>query len=221
MRLLLVEDAPNIARPLIRALENQGHQVYPAADLQSARGLLGEVEPDLMLLDVRLPDHPDGGFVIAREVRAAGYTGPILFMTARDSLEDRVMGLDEGGDDYVVKPFDLPELLARIRALLRRVNEAKTSRIQIGPLELDLASRTVRWEGLLVTLSAREYAVLERLVLSPGRVYSPEELLDLVWGGQASGLGVVKVYIHHLRGKLGPEVVRTVPGGYCLGLEQP
>ncbi|MCL6528343.1 MAG: response regulator transcription factor [Thermaceae bacterium] len=220
MRLLLLEDEPNIARPVRRALEAQGHTVQHATDLGQARELLAEGEPDLMVLDVRVPESEDGGFILAREVRAAGYKGPILFMTARDALEDRVMGLDEGGDDYVVKPFDLPELLARVRALLRRVSEVKTSRIVRGPLELDLAGRTVRWRGVRVDLSSREYAVLERMALSPGRVYSPEALTDLVWGSEASDPGVVKVYVHHLRNKLGPEVIRTVPGGYRLGLEE-
>ncbi|PZA05818.1 MULTISPECIES: response regulator transcription factor [unclassified Meiothermus] len=217
MRLLLVEDELNIARPLLRALEAQGHRVQHAPDLSRARELLAEGEPDLMILDVRLPESEDGGFLLAREAREAGYKGPILFMTARDALADRVMGLDEGGDDYVVKPFELPELLARVRALLRRVSEVKTSRIRLGPLELDLATRAVRWAGQAVELSSREYALLERLALHPGRVYSPEELADLIWGGEASSAGVVKVCVHHLRSKLGPEVIRTVPGGYRLG----
>ncbi|MBF6594628.1 MAG: response regulator transcription factor [Thermaceae bacterium] len=221
MRLLLLEDEPNIARPVIRALESLGHSVYHALDLSQARERLAETEPDLMLLDVRVPESQDGGFILAKEARAAGYKGPILFMTARDALADRVMGLDEGGDDYVVKPFDLPELLARVRALLRRVSEVRASRIVKGPLELDLTSRAVRWAGTLVELSSREYALLERLALSPGRVYSPEELTDLVWGEEASDPGVVKVYVHHLRNKLGPEVVYTAPGGYRLGLEPP
>ena len=189
-----------------------------APDLATARDLFLEAEPDLMLLDVRLPESEDGGFVLAREARAAGYTGPILFMTARDALEDRVMGLDEGGDDYVVKPFDLPELLARVRALLRRVHETKTSRIEYGPLELDLTSRSVRWQGVPVGLSSREYALLERLALSPGRIYRSEELVDLIWGDEATHTGVVKVCVHHLRNKLSAEVVRTVPGGYRLGV---
>ncbi len=140
-------------------------------------------------------------------------------MTARDALADRVKGLDEGGDDYVVKPFDLPELLARVRALLRRVSEVKQNRLRYGPLELDLASRSVRWEGRAVELSSREYALLERLAMYPGRVYSPEELLDLIWGEGASDPGVVKVCVHHLRSKLDSRVVRTVPGGYRLGVE--
>ena len=218
MRILLVEDEPNIAKPVVRALGAQGHAVRHAADLSVARDLFLDAEPDLMLLDVRLPESEDGGFIFSREVRAAGYGGPILFMTARDALEDRVTGLDEGGDDYVVKPFDLPELLARVRALLRRVNETKTSLIERGALQLDLPNRTVRYGGVRVDLSTREYALLERLALSPGRVYSAEELVDLVWGDEVSGTGVVKVCVHHLRGKLATEVVRTVPGGYRLGL---
>ena len=218
MQLLLVEDEPNIAKPVVRALAAQGHAVRHAADLAGARGLFLEAEPDLMLLDVRLPESEDGGFIFSKEVRAAGYNGPILFMTARDALEDRVMGLDEGGDDYVVKPFDLPELLARVRALLRRVHEARTSYIERGALMLDLTSRTVHWEEGVVDLSSREYALLERLALSPERVYSAEELVDLVWGEKASDIGVVKVCVYHLRHKLAAEVVRTVPGGYRLGL---
>lgn len=219
MRFLLVEDEPNIAKPVLRALSAQGYQVRHAPDLETARQLVAEAEPDLMLLDVRLPESEDGGFILAREARAAGYRGPILFMTARDALEDRVMGLDEGGDDYVVKPFDLPELLARVRALLRRVHEARTSRITQGALTLDLVNRNVHWEGVPVGLSSREYALLERLVLSPRRVYSSEQLMDLVWGEEASDPGVVKVCVYHLRSKLGSQVIRTVPGGYRFGLE--
>ncbi|MCS7057360.1 MAG: response regulator transcription factor [Meiothermus sp.] len=219
MRILLVEDEPNIARPVVRALLAQGHQVRHAPDLTNARLLLAEAEPDLLILDVRLPESEDGGFILAQEVREAGYKGPILFMTARDALADRVRGLDGGGDDYVVKPFELPELLARVRALLRRVSEVRQSRVQYGPLELDLTNRSVRWKGRPVDLSGREYALLERLVMHPDRVYSPEELLDLIWGEEASDTGVVKVCVHHLRSKLNAGVVRTVPGGYKLGVE--
>lgn len=218
MRLLLVEDEPNIATPVRRALEKQGHTVRYAATLEEARRCLMEAEPDLLLLDVRLPEGEDSGFVLAREARAANYSGPILFMTARDALEDRVLGLDDGGDDYVVKPFDLPELMARVRALLRRVHEAKTSRVERGPLSVDFVRQTVRWQGQTVRLSSREYALLERFALSPERVYSPEELTDLVWGDEASDTGVVKVCVHHLRHKLASDVVHTVSGGYRLGL---
>jgi two-component system, OmpR family, response regulator QseB len=218
MRLLLVEDEPNIARPVIKALQAQGHVVRHAPDLTTARELLAAAEPDLMLLDVRLPESDEGGFILAREARAAGYLGTILFMTARDALEDRISGLDDGGDDYVVKPFDLPELLARVRALLRRTSEVKTSLIKRGALELDLVHHIVRWGGIPVELSQREFALLERFALSPERIYSAEELTDLVWGDEASAVGVVKVYVHYLRSKLSSDVIKTVSGGYRLGL---
>ena len=217
VRILLLEDEPHIARPVTQALAAQGHTVTHAATLMGARAAFLEAEPDLLLLDVRLPEDDNGGFAFARETRASGYAGLILFMTARDALADRVTGLDDGGDDYVVKPFDLPELLARVRALLRRLHEAKTSRVQRGRLELDTVNRSVTWAGERVELSSREYALLERFVLSPSRVYSPEALTDALWG-EGAGTGVVKVYVHHLRSKLGPEVVQTVPGGYRLGL---
>lgn len=219
MRLLLVEDEINIARPILLALRGVGHEVRYAADLESARISLSEAEPDLLLLDVRLPESEDGGFILAREARASGFVGLILFLTARDTSSDRVLGLDDGGDDYVVKPFDLPELMARVRALLRRVSEVKTNRVRAGALELDWAGRTVLWHNKTVDLSAREYALLERFVRTPQRVFSPEELTDSVWGIEASSVGVVKVYVHYLRGKLDSSVIRTVPGGYRFGLE--
>ena len=219
MRLLLVEDEPNIARPILLALRALGHEVRHAECLEAARTLLAASEPDLMLLDVRLPESEDGGFILAREARASGYKGLILFLTARDTSQDRVLGLDDGGDDYVVKPFDLPELLARVRALLRRVSEVKTNRLCAGDLELDWTHRTVLWQGRPVNLSPREFALLERFARTPQRVYSPEELTDAVWGDEASSANVVKVYVHYLRSKLGGAVVQTVPGGYRFGLE--
>ena len=219
VNILVVEDEPAIARPLVRALEASGFQARHAASLQAARAALEDAEPDLMLLDIGLPESEDGGFILAREARDAGYRGPVLFLTARDALADRVRGLDEGGDDYVVKPFDLPEVLARVRALLRRASEARSSRLEFGPLLLDLTASSVTWNGARVELGAREFALLERLALSPSRVFSPEELLDMVWAGDASKLGVVKVTVHHLRARLAPEVVRTERRGYVLGLE--
>lgn len=219
MRLLLVEDEINIARPILMALRAQGHEVRHADNLESARACLSEAEPDLMLLDVRLPESEDGGFILAREARGSGFQGPILFLTARDTSDDRVLGLDDGGDDYVVKPFDLPELMARVRALLRRVSDVKTNRVRAGALELDWARRTVFWQRNHVALSTREFALLERFVRTPQRVFTPEELTDSVWGDEASGVGVVKVYVHYLRNKIAPSVIRTVSGGYCFGLE--
>lgn len=217
MRILLVEDELDIALPLIRALEAQGYGVRHAASLANVRASFLEGEPDLALLDVRLLDDALGGFTLAREIRSAGYRGPVLFLTARDASEDRVEGLDLGGDDYLVKPFDLPELLARVRALLRRGSETRTSLLVSGPLSLDLNQRSVTWEGRSVSLSAREYDLLERLARSPGRTFTAAELFDLIWGEQATDPGAVKVCVHHLRSKLGPQVVLTEARGYRLG----
>lgn len=218
MNILLVEDEPGIATPILRALRAQGHDSRHAVSVSQARHALIEAEPDLLLLDVRLTDHPDGGFLLAREARAAGFRGRILMLTARDTLEDRVSGLDDGADDYVVKPFDLPELLARVRALLRRDSPVTSSRFVQGMLAVDYAARMVCWDASPVPLSGREFALLEQLTLASERVFSPEELLDAVWGEAAASPGVVKVFVHQLRQKLGPDVVHTVSGhGYRLG----
>jgi two-component system, OmpR family, response regulator QseB len=223
MRVLLVEDEPDIRLPLQRALLAQGFEVRVAHDLPSGREAMLEIEPDLMVLDVRLLDEEDGGFILAREARASGYAGSILFLTARDALQDRVQALDDGGDDYVVKPFELLEVLARVRALLRRPTEARSSQLRFGNaagnLELDLVRQQVSQDGARLELSLREFALLERLALSPSRVFSAEELLDAIWGESASSISVVKVNVHRLREKLGAETISSVRGGYQFGLE--
>ena len=219
MRVLLVEDEPDIRLPLQRALLAQGFEVRVAHDLPSGREAWLEVEPDLMVLDVRLLDEEDGGFILAREARASGYAGSILFLTARDALQDRVQALDDGGDDYVVKPFELLEVLARVRALLRRPTEARSSHLRFGNLELDLVRQQVLQDGARLELSVREFALLERLALTPSRVFAAEELLDAIWGENASSISVVKVNVHRLREKLGATVISSVRGGYQFGLE--
>ena len=217
MRLLLVEDESAIAVPLERALQFKGYTVRCAATLETARKALEEEEPDLILLDIQLPDHPDGGFVLAREARAFGYRGRILFMTARDASEDRVRGLDDGGDDYVVKPFDLPEVFARIRALLRRDTAATAAVFTRLRLSLDFTTRSAQWDGLDVNLTAREFALLERLALAPDRVFSSEDLIDAVWGGEGAAPSAVKVFVYQLRQKLAASAIETVSRGYRLG----
>ena len=219
MRILLVEDEEAIALPVRRALEAQGYEVRFAADLTEARSAVLTFEPDLAILDVRLPEDEDGGFVLARELRLAGSRAAMLFLTARDTLSDRLHGLDLGGDDYLTKPFHLPELLSRVRALLRRVNEAKTDQLLYGPLKIDLTTRQVQWHAQGVTLSGREFDLLERLARAPGRIFTREELLDLVWADRATDTGVVKVCVHHLRAKLSPRIIRTEARGYSLGLD--
>lgn len=217
MRILLLEDQPGIARPLRRSLEAQGYDVRVEDTLAGARAAMLEAEFDLLILDVRLPDHADGGFLLAREARAAGHRGKILFMTARDALEDRVGGLDLGGDDYVVKPFEMPELLARVRALLRRDSSATSSLFMHARFAFDLTRREARWDGVPVALTPRETGLIERLVLNAERAVTTEELMDAVWGENAVS-GVVKVAVYHLRQKLAPDAILTVTGrGYRLG----
>ena len=218
MRILVVEDEDGLRKPLAAMLRRQGYEVREAASLDEAWDAFVEAEPDLVSLDVMLPEGEDAGFRFAEELRAAGYAGPILFVTARDAVEDRVEGLDLGGDDYLVKPFSLEEYAARVRALLRRGSPVRKSRFERGPLSVDLAARKVFWQGREVALTGKEFALLELFVLNPDRVFSAEELLDRLFPGSDSGLRIVRVYIHRLRHKLGPEVIATVPGGYRLGV---
>ncbi len=217
MRILVVEDEAGLRRPLAALLRRQGHEVAEAGSLEEAWEAFVELEPDLISLDVMLPEGEEAGFTFAERLRASGYQGPILFVTARDAIEDRVQGLDLGGDDYLVKPFSLEEYAARVRALLRRKSPLKQNRFAQGPLEVDLAARRVFWQGEEVPLTGREFALLELFVRQPERVFSKEELLDRLFPGVESGPKIVQVYVHRLRQKLAPWVVVTTPTGYRLG----
>lgn len=216
MRILVVEDEGAIARPLLRLLEQAHHQVAWAQNLQEAWVAMEEGEPDLLVLDVMLPEGEEAGFAFAQAVREGGYNGPILFLTARDALEDRVRGLDLGGDDYLTKPFRLEEFMARVRALLRREARSKKTRVCQGPLEVDLADRTVRWWGRHVELAPKEFALLELFALHPHRIFTAQELWERFFPESTSD-SIVRVYVRKLREKLGPGVIRTLPSGYTLG----
>ncbi len=218
MRILLVEDEPTVAEPLNALLNREGYAVTWAPNLEAAWRALADGEPDLAILDVMLPEGENAGFTLAKRLREAGYRGPILFLTARDALEDRVAGLDLGGDDYLVKPFAFQELVARVRALLRREAQTKQARLVRGPLEVDLAARRVRYDGRPVVLTEKEFALLERFALYPEKTFTVEELLERCFPGATSGPRIVRVYVHHLRQKLAPQVIETVPGGYRLGV---
>lgn len=218
MRILLVEDEPDIAEPLAALLGREGHEAVWAQGLEEAWERFLEAEPALLVLDVMLPEGPEAGFTFAREVREGGYAGPILFLTARDGVEDRVKGLELGGDDYLVKPFHLEEFLARVRALLRRGAAHKGQGFSKGGLEVDFAAKRVRYRGEEVALSAKAYELLELFCRNPDRLYSLEELADLLFPGRETGTAMVRVYVHRLRQRLGPEVIRTGPRGYGLGL---
>lgn len=230
MRLLLVEDDLRIAAPLTEALREAGYAVTHCADGVSGlnEGLSGLYS--LMVLDVMLPGlgrdltrtglnsaELNGGFELARRLRAAGIDAAILFLTARGEVADRVSGLDIGGDAYMVKPFETLELLATLRAIGRK-GSARSAVLSFGGGRglLDAADRTVRWDGTEVAVTGREYALLETLLQNRGRWFTREELLSRIWGLDFGGESrIVDVYVRYLRRKLAPEAIQSERGrGY-------
>lgn len=216
MRLLLVEDDTRIGAPLVAALEEAGHRVTWAEDGPSGLELARAGGFEALILDVMLPGLD--GFELARTLRAEGVAAPILFLTARGEVADRVAGLDLGGDAYLVKPFALTELKATLRALSRRVSDVAQSRIAFagGRGELDTVARRVRWDAREVALTGREYDLLEALLRAPERWFTRQELLDRVWGPDFFGEPrIVDVYVRYLRQKLDDSVVESMRGrGY-------
>lgn len=217
MRLLLVEDDLRIAEPVARALQENGYRVVHAEDGETGLAEARSGDFGVVVLDVMLPGLD--GFELARRLRAEGVGSPIVFLTARGDLGDRVHGLDLGGDAYLVKPFELPELLATLRAVVRRAESASSARTTFadGRGELDARTGQVWWEGEEVHLTAREYELLETLVRTPGRWFAREELLDRVWGPDFFGQPrVVDVYVRYLRRKLADDAIRSARGrGYA------
>ena len=220
MRILVVEDEPAIASAVRSILGGAGHAVDVATSGTEALSWVGTFPYDIFVLDVVLPGID--GFVLCRRIRDAGIGAPILMLTARDALDDRVAGLDQGADDYLVKPFAAAELLARVRALLRRGSSERPPVIQVGDLELDPATMEVRRGGVPVRLTAREFALLEVLARHPGQVFPQDRLIDAVWDADfAAGSNIVEVYIRSLRRKLDDGrrdgIIETVRGaGYRL-----
>lgn len=217
MRILLLEDHADIASPLIDALTQARYEVVWASDLEQAYEALAGAHFDLAVLDVMLPSGDDADFEFAAELRDTGFGGEILFISARDTEDDTVRGLDLGGDDYLVKPFGLQEFLARVRALLRRSAQTRRTVLERAPLQVDLEARRVAWDGQAVDVSDREFAMLELFALYPDRVFSVDELLDRFFPDASSGASVVRVYVSQLRHKVADEIIRTVAGGYRLG----
>ncbi len=222
-RILVVDDEPNITDLLSTALRYTGFSVAVAATGRQALTQATSFLPELILLDVMLPDLD--GFEVCRRLREDGVTVPVLFLTARDATEDKVSGLLIGGDDYVTKPFSLEEVVARIRAVLRRtrLDADETSRIRFADLEMDEDTHQVRRAGRLIELSPTEFKLLRYLLLNANRVLSKSQILDHVWqydfGGDAN---VVETYISYLRKKvdrMGQPLIHTVRGvGYSLRL---
>lgn len=219
---LIVEDDESVGRFLQQALEESGYKVERCGDGRTALKL-AEASFDLILLDVMLPALD--GLEACRRMRKANVASPILLITARDSLEDKIAGLDAGGDDYLVKPFQLSELLARVRALLRRGPPLHAPILQVSDLMLDPASRRATRAGRPIALSATEYALLEFLMRNTGRVLTRSTIIAKVWDYDFDGHdSVLDVYISYLRSKLDKghqqKLIHTVRGvGYRLGVE--
>ena len=216
MRILLVEDDELLGDGIRTALRREGYVVDWLLDGQAALHSLVSEPYDFVILDLGLPRLD--GLEVLRRARAQGIDCPILILTARDSVDDRVRGLDLGADDYLVKPFEVDELLARIRALHRRATGRATPVLQHGPLVLDPSAHTVRLDGQLINLPRREFMVLKELLEREGRVVSREALEQALYGwGEDVESNALEVHIHHLRKKLYPELIRTVRGiGYTI-----
>ncbi|CAG0977195.1 Transcriptional regulatory protein QseB [Rhodocyclaceae bacterium] len=219
MKILLVEDDRLLGDGIRAGLQQAGFAVDWAQDGRAAELALSGEAYDAVVLDLGLP-RLSGMEVLAR-TRAVRNPVPVLILTARDTVPDRIAGLDAGADDYLVKPFDLGELQARLRALIRRGQRQAEPLLAHGALRLDPAGRSVSWEGKPVELSAREYAVLHALLLNAGRVLSKTQLEEKLYGwGEEIESNAVEVFVHHLRRKLAPELIRTVRGvGYMIPRE--
>lgn len=223
MHFLLVEDDPTISRFLLRGLREENHVVDLAEDADTAEQCAAASEYDAILLDVMLPGGADG-FEVCRRLRSAGVDTPVLMLTARDGIADRVHGLDIGADDYLTKPFAFDELLARLRALTRRGRSRHVSASLVyGPLQMDLELHTVTANGQVVPLSATEYRLLEYLLRRAETIVSRSQLADHVWGSDYDPFSnVADVYIGYLRRKLSAAgvpatLIQTIRGlGYML-----
>ena len=217
--ILVVDDDPKITQLLRRALTLEGYNVQTAASGPDALQLTRARLPDLVILDILMPGMD--GLDVCRRLRASGDT-PILLLTAKDEVSDRVRGLDSGADDYVVKPFALEELTARVRALLRRSEPASGELLRYADIEIDTSSRTARRSTREIALSSTEFDLLQYFVRHPGRVLSRDAILDAVWGAAfVRPTNVVDVYIGYLRAKLEdagePRILQTVRGaGYVF-----
>lgn len=224
-RVLVVEDEAAVARGLVLALEEEGFRVDLAEDGATALRLTGEQNPEIILLDIRLPDI--SGFDVCRQLRQSGHRMPILMLTARDEAMDKVLGLELGADDYIVKPYHLKELISRMRAQLRRAYgdlsaQPSGENIRFGEFEVDFGQWEVRKEGKVIFLTLTEFRLLRHLITRPNRVCSRDELIEHVWGYD-SDIGsnrIVDVHVSHLRDKLeddpsDPRWIVTVRGiGY-------
>ena len=216
MRVLLVEDDAQLGDGLRTALKQEGYAVDWAQDGEEADLALRTEPYDIVVLDLGLPGQ--SGLEVLDHLRRRGSDVPVLILTARDTSKDRVAGLDKGADDYMVKPFNIDELCARIRSILRRAHGRAAPKLSTGALEMDVAGRTVELAGEGVELSAKEFAVLHQLLENKGRVMSKSRLEEGMYDWESElESNAVEVYVHHLRKKLGKDLIRTIRGvGYVI-----
>ena len=221
MRVLIVEDEPRMAALIRQGLEEEAYAVDVVGDGREVLIWVQSAAYDMILLDIMLPGM--NGLDVCRLLRAEGYTMPILLLTARDTLTDKVQGLDSGADDYLVKPFAIEELTARLRALARREGPAKSAELIVADLSLEPATKLARRAGTVIELTAKEYALLETLMRHPQQVLSRDQIIDHVWNMEfESGSKLIEVYISNLRKKIDegyePKLIHTVRGlGYRIG----
>jgi DNA-binding response OmpR family regulator len=219
MRILLVEDNKVLAEAIKTALLREGHAVDHAATSAAAEHMLAAETFDVMILDLGLPD--EDGLVLLRRLRQSGRAVAVLILTARDSLDDKVQGLDLGGDDYLTKPFEQRELFARLRVLERRHMVAGSAQLTLGALRMDLNAHQLYYDDQPLALARREFALLRVLAEQPGRVYSRDELEQKLYSLEgALSSNAIEVHIHNLRKKLPEPLIRNVRGvGYYLSAE--
>lgn len=216
MQILLVEDDQSLAGGLCKALRNEGFVTNHVAEGKAALHVIDVEPPDIVVLDLGLPDMD--GLDVLKRVRRSGSTIPVLILTARSSIDSRVSGLDGGADDYLPKPFETPELIARLRVIERRLSTSQDSKIRVADVEMDTISQQVRCNGEAVDLPRREYMVLKMLMENIGKIQTRQQLETRLysWGEEVSS-NAIEVHVHHLRKKLGNNFIKTVRGvGYTI-----
>ena len=217
MHLLLVEDDHLVAQGLCRSLRQEGYSVEHSATVKHALQCLGSGEIELVILDLGLPD--GDGSQILKHIKAQKKVIPVVILTARSSIDDKVQGLDMGADDYLAKPFEPAELFARLRVASRRVNQAQSSLLQCGEVTMDTSAHSVTLNDELLSLPRKEYMLLKALLENQGRVQSKQQLENKLYQwGEEVGSNTIEVHIHHLRKKFPSDFIKTLRGiGYVLG----